>query len=365
MSDHKEKLSRLRSWLKKHELDGVVLTTRANFAWLTDGGDNHVVSQEEVGVGAMYVTVRGCTLFANRIEMPRIIAEENTFGATQKDYPWTTPLSDVLAKACKGKRVVGDDTVATGLPDLPEDFVDEVRASLTPGAVRQYKALGRDTSLALETVARSLSVGDSGYQAEADLARHLLARGIQPHVLLVAFDDRLKAYRHPTPTANHLRKTAMLVACGQKNGLIASVTRLIHFGKMSDDLKARHASVCRVEAAMWKATTVGSTWGSVLKAGIAQYKEEGFAKEWELHHQGGPTGYAGRDILVGPDEKRLVLPNQAVAWNPSITGTKTEDTFILGPDNERTVLTTSSPSWPTITVLVGGEKFERPDILVR
>ena len=83
----------------------------------------------------------------------------------------------------------------------------------------------------METVARSMTVGDSGHQVEADLARHLLARGIQPFLILVAFDDRLLKYRHPTPTANHLRHSAMLVICGLRHGLIANMTRMVHLVK--------------------------------------------------------------------------------------------------------------------------------------
>src|SRR5258708_24408620 len=48
-----------------------------------------------------------------------------------------------------------------------------------------------------------------------------------------------------------------------------------------------HEAVCRVDAALWNATVPGATYGAALKAGLDQYKKEGFAKEWELHHQGG------------------------------------------------------------------------------
>lgn len=364
MTDIQAKHDLIKSYLKAHDLDGIVLSTRANFAWLTGGGDNHVVSQMEAGVGAIYVTSRSMTLVANNIELHRLVNEEIK-GLKEKSFPWTQSMSTALAKICAKKNVAGDDAATTGLPVLPGDFVMEVRAQLGDDARRKFRALGRDCSLVIETVARALTPGDSGFQVEADLARHLLARGIQPFVLLVAFDDRLKLYRHPTPTANHLRHHAMIVVCGERHGLIASVTRLVHFGKIPDDLRKRHHSVCTIETAMWQATKIGAAWGDVLGAGIDQYKAEGFAKEWELHHQGGPTGYAGRDIIVTPDEKRLVQPNQAVAWNPSITGTKTEDTFILDENNDREVITACSNSWPTIEITLNGETLARPDILQR
>ncbi len=365
MTETVEKLSRIRKYLKAEKLDSIVLTSRANFAWLTGGGDNHVVSQAELGVGALVVTPKQALLVANRIEVDRLHHEEPLSAFTPKSFPWTQSLASALDKVLTGKKNVSDAPAATGLPGLPSDFVWEVRASLTESEIRRYKALGRDCSLAIETVARQVQKGDSEHQVEADLARHLLARGIQPFVVLVAFDQRIERYRHPTPTANHLRHCGMLVICGQRGGLIASLTRLIHFGPISKELLAKHEAVCRVDAALWNATVPGATYGAALKAGLDQYKKEGFAKEWELHHQGGPTGYAGRDVLVTPDEKQPVLDHQAVAWNPSITGTKSEDTFIT-EGKTRVVLTACSPDWPTVTVKTpGGEPIVRPAILVR
>jgi len=366
MTETAEKIARVRAWLKSHGLDGVVFATRANVAWLSGGADFHIVSQTGEAFGALVVTLRQAYLVANNIEIGRLTAEEPVSAFTPKPFPWIQPLDEAIAKMAgdKKKLWVGDHG-QTGLKSLPEDFVYACRVRLAEAEIRRYKALGRDCALVIETVARQLNLGDSEHQAEADLARHLLARGIQPHVLLVAFDQRVVKYRHPTPVQNHLKKMGMLVVCGQRHGLIASLTRLIHFGTIPQDLLARHEAVCRVEAALWESTTVGTPYGKVLQAGIAQYKKEGFAKEWELHHQGGPTGYAGRDFCVVPDEKRQVLDRQAVAWNPSITGTKTEDTFVL-EDGKRTVVTACSPVWPTVGVVSpAGEKFVRPAILVR
>ena len=364
MTDRNERHARIRAYLKQHKLDAVVLQTRSNFAWFTGGGDNHVAAQEEVGVAALVITSRQATVVANNIEIERIRNEEPVSGMAHKSFAWTQGMDEAIAKML-GKKKAAADVALSSCKPLPGDFNDSVRAPLTEDALRQYRSLGRDCSLATETVARALSPGDSGHQVEADLARHLLARGIQPFVLLVAFDDRLKSYRHPVPTVNHLRHHAMLVVCGRRHGLIANLTRLVHFGPIPVDIVARHQATCSVELAMWQATQVGTSWGDALKAGIAEYKKQGFAKEWQLHHQGGPTGYSGRDFFATPDESRLIQANQAVAWNPSITGSKSEDTFVVGPDNSRLMITECSRTWPTIKVTRNGETVKRPAILQR
>jgi Xaa-Pro dipeptidase len=365
MGETAEKLTKIRNYLTAKKLDGVVLSTRANFAWLSGGGDNHVVSQSEHGAGALVVTAKQALLVANRIEIERLRSEEHLAGFTPKSFPWVQSMSAALAELMPEKKIVSDDVGVTGYSPLPADFVSELRVSLNEAEQRRYKALGRDCAVALETVIRNVQKGDSEHQIEADLARHLLARGIQPFLILVAFDQRVEHHRHPIPTGNRLRTHALLVICGQRGGLIANMTRCVHFGPISPVLLEKHIATCTVEAALWEATVPGATWGSALNAGIACYKKVGHAKEWELHHQGGPTGYAGRDIIVTPDNTEKIRDHQAVAWNPSITGTKSEDTYII-EGNEQTVITACLPDWPTVTVKTpSGKTLERPGILVR
>ena len=162
MSETAEKLTRIRKYLTAKKLDGIVLTSRANFAWLSGGGDNHVVSQSEKGVGALVVTPKQALVVANKIEIERLSHEEKLPGFSAKSFPWIESLNVALPKLLDGKKFAADDSAATGYPELPGDFVTSVRASLTDHEIRRYKALGRDCAVALETVAKHLQKGDSG-----------------------------------------------------------------------------------------------------------------------------------------------------------------------------------------------------------
>ncbi|MFU8772374.1 MAG: aminopeptidase P family protein, partial [Anaerolineales bacterium] len=84
--------------------------------------------------------------------------------------------------------------------------------------------------------------------------------------------------------------------------------------------------------------------------------------EWMHHHQGGPAGYEPREGLVTPGSKQQVFSGQAYAWNPTISGVKSEDTILVGEDRNQVL--TAIPDWPAIRVTVGGIEIERPDILV-
>jgi antitoxin VapB len=91
------------------------------------------------------------------------------------------------------------------------------------------------------------------------------------------------------------------------------------------------------------------------------YAEEGFAGEERLHHQGGACGYRTRDWVAHPSCVEKVETNQAFAWNPSITGTKVEETCIVFDDESEAI--TASPGWPSITVEVAGRPYSLPGVL--
>src|SRR5919202_2496764 len=58
-------------------LGGVLLGAQHNFAWLTAGGTNGVDASREAGACALLVRGDGRRfVLANRIEMPRLLAEE-------------------------------------------------------------------------------------------------------------------------------------------------------------------------------------------------------------------------------------------------------------------------------------------------
>jgi antitoxin VapB len=88
------------------------------------------------------------------------------------------------------------------------------------------------------------------------------------------------------------------------------------------------------------------------------YAETGYPDEWKKHHQGGTAGYEPREYLSVPGSTDRVAAGQVYAWNPSITGYKSEDTILIG-DAKNEVLTEMS-DWPYLTV----DGINRPAILV-
>jgi antitoxin VapB len=150
-------------------------------------------------------------------------------------------------------------------------------------------------------------------------------------------------HRHPLPTEAPLGRHALLAVTAEREGLHVSLTRLVSFGEPPADLAERVRAVAEVDAAMLAASRPGTTTGELLDVAAAAYAERGFPEEWRLHHQGGITGYRGREVFAVPGEATQLPPLGAVAWNPSIAGgAKSEDTALVSEDGVEVVTRTAS-----------------------
>jgi antitoxin VapB len=192
---------------------------------------------------------------------------------------------------------------------------------------------------------------------------HIHKAGLNPLVTLVASDERIRNYRHPIPTEHSIREQAMLVTCAELGGLISCLTRFVRFAPLTSALQARHVAVCNIDAAVNHATRPGRTLGEVFDDLRRAYAANGYPDEWKLHHQGGSCGYNPRDRVGTPGNDIRVVENQGFAWNPSITGTKSEDTVIVTETGVE-VLTAHSNDWPSVMGRADGHELRRADILV-
>lgn len=353
------KWDRVRGYLDWKGLHGLFLVSRANFAWATGGGDDHVGLATEAGVATLFLARDRRCVITDNIEAPRLRAEE----VLEPDWeflevPWHEPRArDRAVLDLAAGRPVESDLPLADLPIAGPDLA-ALRFSLLPEELERYRWLGREAAISLETAGRQVKPGDTESRIASAIAARILPAQMEPVVLLVAADDRIDRFRHPIPTSRAVRERAMLVLCARRWGLIVAATRMLHFGPPPAELRRRMEAVRRVDAALIAATRPGARWGEILAQGIAAYGKEGFPEEWRLHHQGGPTGYAGRDFRVAESETRLVEPCQAFAWNPSIAGAKSEDTLVALPAGNENL--TRPQEWPAS--LVSG--IERAEMLV-
>lgn len=356
------KQRRVLDLLDRESLDGLLLSKNGNFAWITCGGDNHVGVNTDTGVGHVLLTRAGRWVICENIEARRIMEEEIAgLGFTCEPFYWYEgSLHCVLERLAPGATIASDTGLA-GTRSI-EAQLPSLRASLLAGEMARYRAAGALTAECMTAACRQVKPGMTEHQAAALLGGAMLARGVFPVVLLVAADERAFTYRHPIPTDKRIERHVMIVTCGRRHGLIVSMTRLVHFGAPPDELRRKHDAVVRVDAALQAATTPGARIGDVFQAGVQAYADAGFPDEWRLHHQGGPTGYANRDYRATAASDALVADNQAFAWNPSIAGTKSEDTTVASRGGIEVV--SATPQLPSLEVTVGGRVFRRAEIVL-
>jgi antitoxin VapB len=255
---------------------------------------------------------------------------------------------------------LGADFFFPGALDLSGE-ITRLRAALTPQEGGRFRTLGQLCAQAMEAAARSVRPGQSEYEIAGLLTGETERRGVKVIVTLIATDERIFTFRHPLPTDKKLERYAMLILCGRRQGLVCSLTRLVHFGRLPDELRRKAEAVAHIDAAMIAATRPGHTLGDVFQIAMKEYARASYTDEWRLHHQGGPAGYEPRESIATPDSVELVSVGQAYAWNPSITGTKSEDTILIGSKNNE--ILTSMPGWPVLPIEVDGQLLERPAIL--
>jgi len=360
------KLERIRRYLAEKRFAGVALSRSDNFAWAGCGADSVVNTASETGVGTLVVSRDSVALVANNIESDRLLAEELEGLPIDevRTFPWERPgeKDETIAQMAAGGWFASDDG-AGGLPAIGDDFA-RLRYELTAAEVERYRTLGKDLSAAVEAAARSVERAMTEAEVAALLASHCWQKGMNPVVLLVAADERIENWRHPVVKDTPLARCVMLVTCCRRQGLVAAITRLVHFGPIPEELKRRHHAVCRVDAAFMLNTSPGKTAARVFEAGRQAYSDVGFPDEWQLHHQGGAIGYLPREYIATPECTEIVRQNQAFAWNPSIRGTKSEDTMLVTPRGVE-MLTAPTEGWPTVSVEIEGRTLERADILVK
>ena len=341
------KLSRLRSLLASLGASGAALRSRRNFAWMTAGGDNHVEQASDTGVATLLVTAHDVVVLTSVNEAARIRDEELAgLHIEVVAFPWEIPgaVPAEISRRAPG-RVLDDDEL--------EPHLSMLRSVLLEPEVERVAALGARTAAAMTRALRAVRAGDLETIVGERLAMDLAADGIRLPVLLVASDERILKYRHPIPAIKPIEKSLMVAVCAEVRGLFVSMTRFAWLaGEPDPETLRRFRAVKAINLAFAEATVAGRQLSAVLADGIAAYNQQGYPEEWRLHHQGGPIAYKSREAVAFHSSSATIEPGMVFGWNPSITGAKVEDTFVLLPGDGRLVVTVD-PSWPVGDPLAG------------
>jgi Xaa-Pro dipeptidase len=358
----REKERRIREFMRTKGLQALLLKRQANFSWLTGGGLNLVGITTEVGAASLLITEQGKTVISNNVEAPRMAAEEKleAQGYEVRSFPWYEEREPSLVAEIVGTGRLGCDCPFPNAVVLTEEIA-RLRYSLTAGELVRYRWLGARVSAALETAVAATKRGEKESEVVGRLCNELWKDRIDPVTLMSAADERISLFRHPIPTEKKVERLLMVSVNARKAGLIVSLTRFVHFGKVPVEWRERYEANVWIDCMFMAATRPGVPAAEVLRKGIEAYCTKGYPEEWKLHHQGGSIGYTGRDYRTHLQTPDVIQENQAFTWNPSLTGTKSEDTILATSGGVEMI--TRPILYPTLSVEAGGIAFVRPDIL--
>jgi hypothetical protein len=304
------------------------------------------------------VTHDGVTLVTENIELPRLVRDE--FPDLPIDVlaqPWhesdparalreivSSPYGRVAADLAEPALIDAVNDLGISLDERPAEIA-ELRASLLPRELERYRWLGRTAAAVMSEVCRAILPGTPEVEVVAEAQFRLRRVGIAQEVDIVCSGERIMVDRHGLYGDYSVAGLAMVVFCAHKWGLVANLTRMVHLGPLPDAIQRRHAELTAFDRRLMEETRPGRALAEIFNdVLIPGYAALGEPDAWRDHHQGGSTGYTGRDQRVTPTTAGIVQPDQAFAWNPSLPGLKSEDTFVAAPDGPEVL--TVDPSWP-------------------
>ena len=303
-------------------------------------------------------------VLANAIEMPRLLRRGARRPRLRADrVPLDRRPGSGAAPSTRRARVLpASATLGADWP-LPEHGALEpalarARALLTDGEIARYRALGRDAGRSSATSAARLTPGDDERDIAArDLDGAAGAAAPAAVVALVGSDERLRRYRHPVPTATAWKHVVMVALCAERDGLrrLALTDRRRRRARGPGVAHARDGDGVRP---LLDATRPGATGADLYGVAADAYAAAGFPGEEQSHHQGGAIGYRAREWVAHPRSQEVVQARQAFAWNPTITGTKIEDTALV--IDGRIEIITSTPTGRHLASRRGDARSRRP-----
>ena len=343
MSAFDLRIQPVRDLMIEKGLEALVLRRNPNLAWAI-AGRSHVPTTIDAACFDLIITQDSATAITNVVEAPRLIAEEFPLEVLVKTIPWSQGRDPLLPSGSK----VGSDQPGGDRIDLGVE-IEIIRGSLIETDIARFKEICSDAAIALGNAMKEVTSSDREIDVAGLITKSLWRSNLEIAFLGIAGEDRVTKFRHPLPTTSLIGNRVSASICAKRKGLIASVTRIVTFGRLEEEAINGYESIYKVEAAIFDATVVGKPFSDPINAAIAAYPLNGFDKdEWQNHHQGGPTGYMPRDWPANQGTTRLIAENQPIAWNPTGRGWKAEDTILTTKSGVE--LLTNDPTWPSFEV---------------
>lgn len=321
--DFEYKINALREILSRTGYEGVEIKSQANFSFITRGR-GFIGLASTIACCSLFVTSERVCLVGENIDAKRVYQEQlsSTPQIELMSFPWDEPSKRevLVTEITVGKRMAQEADIE------PELF--KIRTLLSAYDKEEFRSLCYDSALIVENICKKLAPGISEYELAGEISKELWSNNIEPITLLVAFDERTMQYRHPVMAGNLLKNYALVGICGRRNGLVASLTRDVLL-QPDAEMMEKHSKCIRVNGAIWNSLKIGNKVSDTFRSAMEQYALEGYPLEYKEHHQGGLTGFIPRELRATLECSHIIREGEAYAYNPTIQGSKVEDTVLV------------------------------------
>jgi Xaa-Pro dipeptidase len=354
--DFSNKIEAVRNILKEKGFDGVEIKSQANFSFLTRGR-GFIGLASTAACGSLFITLDRICLVSENIEIMRLYKEQLNANPSVEPigYPWheSEKRDAVVKEITAGLKLATEQEL--------EAEIFKIRSLLSPYDREEFAKLSSETAVLIEETCMNIQKGVSDYELAGEISNKLWRNNIEPITILIAFDQRALDYRHPVMAGAKLENYALVGVCGRRNGLIVSISRDVLLENDAEMVR-KHEKCAMVNAAFLSGLKQGNSLEKVFEKGLMEYEKQGYPFEYKEHHQGGLTGFIPRELRANVGCTHLVRENEAYAFNPTIQGSKCEDTVLVTETGIDVMTYTGNYAY--VTCDIDGEKFVVPTVYV-
>jgi len=361
----KNRIQQFRELFEENGAAGILLSKEENISYLTMGARNHITFNTTEGVASVLITDEKAFFITNNIEKERLFNEEihpdlhHFF--TPVVYNWWENEYDVVQKLVRIDHLISDSgrylTRDITLQIAPKRFI---MSEFEKETLREVGTVIDDVFF---NTMDELHPAMTEIEVQGLFSNEFLKQNYEPILVLVFSDKSSMLYRHNLPRPVRLGERCFVSVCIRYKGLILSSTRSILF-KENDKIRDQHNKNCYVDATVIAQSRPGKKVSEAFKALQEAYSEKGFEGEWQHHHQGGLAGYKSRELVAKPNANYVFQKGNCLAWNPTICGTKSEDTAVLNEMGNEIVSFPERSQWPALIYEIDGMTIRRPDIVL-
>ncbi len=361
-----QKIDEIRQIILKLGLKGILVTRQYNIYWLTSGGNNHVLWDDQNSLVGILITEDKAVVLAENGDIWRVRDEEFfNYPFEYVKYEWysSSQAEEIIKISGSGKYGVDTNDPMFGDQVNIDTYISEYRSVFKAYESERYKKYGKKIASIITDVCSASKPGMTENDIAAMFASESIKNNYTIFVQLLGSDERSLKYRHQVVTDKKISRHYSFCAVARYQGFTYPVNRVVSFGEPDSQLVENNKKVETIYILLNNSARIGTNLNETYKKLPDIYSAAGVdVEEWKNHSVGGTTGYLARENQLMDGVDYIIRENNMLGWNPSMPGVMAEDVYSIKKDGLEYI--THDENWPAQIISINGLKENRPAILV-